>query len=139
MTNPCFLLRRAYLLLLCMNTLDIAYLPIWASSTKAAWPGRVTEGGWSSLLKLISISAPLKYSGMAGGAITARFTCRVLNFCSLFEGFPGWIMYIWPCGAGYCGSSTRGIAWMAPAMLLPAEGCVGGAGGGMIAGAPDGC
>ena len=28
---------------------------------------------------------------------------------------------------------------MAPAMLLPAEGCVGGAGGGIIAGAPDGC
>ena len=28
---------------------------------------------------------------------------------------------------------------MAPAMLLPAEGCVGGAGGGMIASALDGC
>ena len=52
------------------------------------------DGGWSFLLKLISVSAPLKNSGMDGGAIAAKFTCRVRSFCSLFEGLPGWIMYI---------------------------------------------
>ena len=75
---------------------------------------------------------------MAGGAIAARFTCRVRSFCSLLEGLPGWIMYICLCGAGYCGSSTRETVWIAPAILLPAEGCVGG-GGAMIAGALEGC
>ena len=90
------------------------------------------------MLKLIGVSDPLRNSGMAGGAIAARFTCRVRSFCFLLEGLPGWIMYIYPCDAGYCGFSTRGTAWIAPAMLLPAEGCVGG-GGAMIAGALEGC
>ena len=89
-------------------------------------------------MKLIVVSDPLRNSGMAGGAIAARFTYRVRSFCSLLEGLPGWIMYICPCGAGYCGSSTSGTVWIAPAMLLSAEGCVGG-GGAMIAGALEGC
>ena len=75
---------------------------------------------------------------MAGGAIAARFTYRVRSFCSLLEGLPGWIMCICPCGAGYCGSSTRGTAWIALAMLLSAEGCVGG-GGATIVGVLEGC
>ena len=75
---------------------------------------------------------------MAEGAIAARFTSRVQSFCSLLEGLPGWIMYICPCGAGYWGSSTRGTVWIAPAMLLPAAGCVCG-GGAMIVGALEGC
>ena len=90
------------------------------------------------MLKLIVVSDPLRNSGMAGGAIAARFTCRVRSFYSLLEGLPGWIMYICPCGAGYCGSSTRRTIWIAPAMLLPAEVCEGG-GGAMIAGALEGC
>ena len=90
------------------------------------------------MLKLIVVSDPLRNSRMTGGAIAARFTCQVRSFSSLLEGLPGWIMYISPCGAGYCGSSTRGTVWIARVILLPAEGCVGG-GGAMIAGALGGC
>src|SRR4051812_30764572 len=45
-------------------------------------------------------SEPLRYSGMTGGAATARLTWRVIFFCTLFVGRPFWIIRS-PFGCGY--------------------------------------
>ena len=60
--------------------------------------------------------------------MVAMLTCRVRSFCSLLEGRPFCIMYIFPWGAGYCGSSTHGTVCTTPVMLSPAVGCGGGGG-----------
>src|SRR4051812_26376395 len=70
-------------------------------------------------------SKPLRYSGMAGGEVTAKMTWRVICFCTLLVGHPFYII-IDPNGGGY------------PSALLfcasAAAGCEGPLGGG--SGAP---
>ena len=76
-------------------------------------------------MKIIVVSDPRKKSGTAGGAMTAILTCRVCNFCSLLEGRPCWIMFIWPRVTGYFCSSPCCIWCTDAAICVPVTGCAG--------------
>jgi hypothetical protein len=59
-------------------------------------PGRDTCGGWSLIENPIGCPDQFKYSMVRGGANTAMFTCREINFCDLFDDLPFWIINIAP-------------------------------------------
>jgi hypothetical protein len=77
-----------------MNTLSMSYIPIWALSTRGAFPGRGTVIGWSSLLNSMGCSDQCRYSIVAGGEVTARLTWRVILFSSLFDSGTGYIIVV---------------------------------------------
>jgi hypothetical protein len=102
-----------------MNTLSMSYPPIWALSTRGAFPGRGTVMGWSSLLNSIGCSDQCKYYVVTGGDVTAKLTWGDMLFSSLFDfgmgciiavmcplygiyppslPFP-WYGWFWPCTA----------------------------------------
>src|SRR3954471_7762613 len=84
------------------------------------------DGEWYSREKVISVSDPRRYSGMAGCEEAARKTCLVTCFCCLFDGLPSWINVIRPCASG--NSSLLGVvyrSWMAATYLAGAVGAGG--------------
>jgi hypothetical protein len=90
-----------------MNILLTSYALIWALSTKGVFPGRDTVMGWSSLLNLIGCSDQCRYSVIAGGEVTARLTCQVILFSSLFALGTGCIIVVMcPLDGTYPSSSS---------------------------------
>src|SRR3954467_12641922 len=68
-----------------IRTLPMLNPPIWASTTSAAWPGRGTDGGWLSRLKLIAFLDQSTYS--VAMQVSARLTSLVNFFISLSDGY----------------------------------------------------
>jgi hypothetical protein len=106
-----------------MNTLSTSYVPIWALSTKGAFPSRGTVIGWSSLLDSMGCSHQCRYSVVAGGEVIARLTCRVILFSSLFDLGTGCIIVVMcPLDGTYPSSSSRpwfDWSWLLGAPLFP--------------------
>jgi hypothetical protein len=71
-----------------MNTLSTSYPPIWALSTRCAFPGRGTVIGWSSLLNSIGCSDQCKYYVYTGGDVIAKLTWTWARVVSLPQCVP---------------------------------------------------
>jgi hypothetical protein len=91
-----------------INTLSTLYVPIWALSTKGAFPGQGTVMGWSSLLNSMGCSDQCRYSVVARVEVTARLTWQVMLFSSLFDFGTGCINAVMcPLDGTYPPSSSR--------------------------------
>ena len=113
-----------------MNTLAKSKPPTWASTTSAAFPGKGTLGGCSAREKVMLASNHRRYSGVAGGEVSAMFTCLVVNFWLLLDGAAFCIMHTLPFDCGYCSSSANSTrcCWWIPAAWCALGFCTGGAG-----------